>query len=145
LISQGADVNGISNPGQTPLHTVAGGDKDCPELCEILLKHGASINVIGTDGNQPLHGACSTGHARTVGVLVAQGADVNAFNEHGQTPLHTAAGGRNDCPELCEILLKHGASINAMGKDGNQPLHGACSTGHARTVTEIWCKHQCNG
>jgi ankyrin repeat protein len=84
----------------------------------MLLKHGASINAMGKDGNQPLHGACSTGHARTVGVLVAQGADVNAFNEHGRTPLHTAAGGEKDCPELCEILLKYGASINAMGKDG---------------------------
>jgi hypothetical protein len=36
LISQGADVNGISNPGQTPLHTAACGWKDCPELCEIF-------------------------------------------------------------------------------------------------------------
>jgi ankyrin repeat protein len=68
LISQGADVNGISNPGQTPLHTVAGGDKDCPELCEILLKHGAIINAMDKDGNQPLHRAYEQYHDKTMGL-----------------------------------------------------------------------------
>jgi ankyrin repeat protein len=139
LVAQRADVNALDKHGLTPLHRAAcgqaaSGDKDCPELCEILLKHGASINAMDEGGNQPLHDACNKGHTKTVGVLVAEGADVNALNKHGQTPVHTAACGDKDCPELCETLLKHGVSINAMDEDGNQPLHEACNKGHTKTV-----------
>ena len=133
LVDCGADTNAVNKDGQTPLHTAAGGEKDCPELCEILLKHSSKINAVDEDGIQPLHLACKEYHTKTVKVMVSHGADVNTVNKHGQTPLHTTAGGWNDCPELCEILLKHNARINAVDKDGNQPLHEACKRGHSKT------------
>ena len=123
LVDCGADTNAVNKHGQTPLHTAAGGEKDCPELCEILLKHDARINAVDKDGNQPLHLACEQCHTETVKWMLSHGADTNAANKHGQTPLHTAAGGWKDCPELCEILLKHSAKTNAVDEDGNQPLH----------------------
>ena len=135
LVNYGAYTNVVAGySGQTPLHAAAGGSNDCPELCEILLKHGAKINALDEDGNQPLHMACKQTHTKIVKLMMSHGADISAENKHRQTPLHTAANGSNDCPELCETLLKHHAEINARDVDGNRPLHVACKRGHAKTV-----------
>ena len=58
LVDYGADVYALNEDGQTPLHTTAGGEKGCPELCSILLKHNAKIDAVDKDGNEPLHLAC---------------------------------------------------------------------------------------
>ena len=187
LVDCGADVNKLNEYGQTPLHTAAGGEKDCPELCSMLLDHNAKVDAVDKDGNQPLHLACKQWHTSTVGLLLSHGADltalnnqqkkpfhfanesvlksyevhdgnhalhiaakrghiqtvqslvdcgadVNELNEDGQTPLHTVAGGLEDCPELCSILLKHHAKIDVVDKDGNQPLHLACEADLTSTV-----------
>ena len=190
LVDCGADSKAENKHGQTPLHIAAGGENDCPELCEILLKHNAEINAVDKSGNQPLHLACQENHVKAGNLFVSYGADVSAVNsnghsplhllslsvrrskggvnsseeesvlhiaarhgmmttvqlllecgadskaenKHGQRPLHMAAGGENDCPELCEILLKHNAEINAVDKSGNQPLHFACLAGLTSTV-----------
>ena len=134
MVSNGADTNAVNKHGLTPLHTAAGRKKDCPDLCQILLKHDAKVDEMDEDGNQPLHLACKQDHIETVKFLVSQGADVNAVNKYGQAPLHTAAGGKKDCPELCEVLLKHGARINAVNVDRNQPLHLACHQCYTETV-----------
>ena len=134
LVDLGADTNSVNKHGQTPLHAAAGGEKDCPEVCEILLKHGANINAVDVDESQLLHLACKRGHEETMKLLLSYGADTNAVNKCGQTPLHTAASRENDCPELCEILLKHDTKIDAVDVYGSQPLHLACRQGHAETV-----------
>lgn len=48
LVEDHADTNAVG--GQTPLHTAVRRWKDCPELCEILLKHGAKIGTVNEDG-----------------------------------------------------------------------------------------------
>jgi ankyrin repeat protein len=58
MVSHGANVDEIDNFGNTPLHVAAGGEKDCPGLCEILLQHKAKIDAVNQRGNQPLHSAC---------------------------------------------------------------------------------------
>ena len=137
LVDCGADENALNEDGQRPLHTAAGGEKDCPELCSILLKHDAMIDAVDKDGNQPLHLACRNGHTKTGRLLLSNQADANALNKDVQTPLHTAAGGKKDCPELCSILLKHNAKIDAVDKDGNQPLHLACEAALTSTVQHL--------
>ena len=134
LVDCGADVNALNEYGQTSLHTAAGGEKDSPELCSILLEHNAKVNAVDKDGNQPLQLACKRGHTSTSHFLLSNGADVHALNEYGQTPLHTTAGGEKDCPELCSILLEHNAKVDAVDKDGNQPLHLACKQWHTAIV-----------
>ncbi|XP_062512477.1 serine/threonine-protein phosphatase 6 regulatory ankyrin repeat subunit B-like [Corticium candelabrum] len=121
LVDCGADVNAWGKDEQTPLHTAADGEEDCPELCSILLEHDAKINTRNKHGNLPLH------------LLLSKGADVNAWDKDGQTPLHTAANGEEDSPELCSILLEHDARTNMVNKHGNQPLHLAWKRGHTRT------------
>ena len=133
FVDLGADTNAVNKHGQTPLHMAADREKDCPELCKILLKHAAKIDASDEDGNQPLHLGCNQSHTNTGSLLLSHGADVRAVDHVGQTPLHMAAGGEKDCPKLCEILLKHTAKIDVADEDGNQPLHLACNRGHTNT------------
>jgi ankyrin repeat protein len=126
MVSHGANVDEIDNFGNTPFHLAALGEKDCPELCEILLQHKAKIDAVNQRGRQPLHSACQECHLETVKLMVSHGANVDAVNNYGNTPLHEAAVGMKDCPEMCEILLQHKAKIDAVNQDGNQPLHIAC-------------------
>ena len=137
LVDLGADTNTMNKSGQTPLHAAVSGEKDCPELCETLLKHGATIDAVDEDGNQPLHLACNRGHINTASLLLSHEADTNTMNKSGQTPLHAATSGEKDCPELCEILLRHDAKIDAkidaVDEGGNQPLHLACKQAHVNT------------
>jgi ankyrin repeat protein len=134
MVSHGANVDAVNESGKTPLHKAAGGVKDCPELCEILLKHKAKIDAVDKNGNQPLHWACQEGHSETVKLMVSYGANIDAVNNYRCTPLHKGAGGEKDCLKLCEILLKHKAKIDAVDEVGDQPLHWACQKGHSETV-----------
>ncbi|XP_062501042.1 ankyrin-3-like [Corticium candelabrum] len=127
-----SDLNVSNRTKDTLLHAAAGGWKDCPDLCSMLLGLGARLNAVDGDGNQPLHLACRRGHTKSSNVLLSWGADAVALNIARQTPLHTAAGGWKDCPELCSILVEHKAKINAVDKDDNQPLHLACQKGHTK-------------
>ncbi|XP_062512437.1 serine/threonine-protein phosphatase 6 regulatory ankyrin repeat subunit B-like [Corticium candelabrum] len=138
LVDCGADVNALNEDGQTPLHTAAGGEKDCPELCSILLEHNAKIDAVDKDGNQPLHLAVRKGHTRTSRLLLSSEADVNSLNEDGQTPLHAAKhNAKIDAVDKDGNqplhLAEHNAKIDAVDKDGNQPLHLAVRKGHTRT------------
>ena len=50
LVNYGAYTNVMNYSRQTPLHAAADGSNDCPELCEILLKHHAEINAVDKMG-----------------------------------------------------------------------------------------------
>ena len=132
LLSNGADVKAVNRSNQTPLHAAASSNRDCSQLCSILLEHKAKIDAVDEDGNQSLHLACKQGHTRTCRLLLSKGADVKAVNRSNQTPLHAAASSNRDCSQLCSILLKHKSNIDAVDEDGNQPLHLACKKGHTR-------------
>ena len=138
MVCHGADTTTMNKHGQTPLHTAAGGWKDCPELCDILLKHDAKTGAVDEDGNQPLHLPCQQCYTETVQVMVSHGADTNAVNKHGQTPLHIiVSSGKKDCCAVCEILLRHGAKTNEGDEDENQPLHLMCEAGQTLTVKAL--------
>jgi ankyrin repeat protein len=57
MVSYGANVDAVDNYGFTPLYKAVLGEKDCPELCEISLKHEAEIDAVDENGNQSLHWA----------------------------------------------------------------------------------------
>ena len=134
LLSNRADVNALNGDGQTPLHTAAGGEKDCPELCSILLKHNAKIDVVDKDGNQPLHLACEAGLTSTVQHLLDCNADVFATSNSHQTSLHKAACSKRDCPEVCVMLIAKGAQVNATDGNGDTSLQVACQKGNMKSA-----------
>ena len=145
LVDLGADTNAVNKHGQTPLHMAADREKDCPELCEILLNHAAKIDVADENGNQPLHLACNRGHTNTGSLLLSHGADVRAVDHVGQTALlliskhitgsrtrvdaqgnhalHIAS--RDGMSTAVQLLVNLGADTNAMNKRGQTPLHMA--------------------
>jgi FOG: Ankyrin repeat len=88
FIEKGADVNGKSTDGETPLHTASVFGH--LEIIKYLLEKGSEINNKNKSGITPLHNAASFGHYEAVKYLIDKGADINAINQQGETPLDNA-------------------------------------------------------
>jgi ankyrin repeat protein len=142
MVSYVANVDAFDNYGLTPLHTAAVGEKDCSELCEILLKHKAKIDAVDDSGNQTLHLACEQMNVETGNLLVSYGADVLAVNSSGHSPLHLLKKSialskivekepvlhfavRHEMVATVQLLVDCGESSNTVSKCGQTPLHVA--------------------
>ena len=139
LLSEGAQINGRDDYGNTPLHEAAISRKE--EMAKLLIRSGADIDAKGKYGKHPLHCAV-TWHSGEVAdieqrdvlrkslakVFFEEGADVNARNNNGETPLHTAVPAKGyRMLEAVLLLIATGADVNAADKDGQTPLHLAAS------------------
>jgi len=114
LLAHGADVNGRSEDGWTPLHCAAcGGLKD---IAELLLKKGADVNAQDHGGDAALHCAALHGHKGVVELLIAHGANVNARNSRGRTPLDEAI--RRGHKEIVPLLTAKAKGAGASVPDG---------------------------
>jgi len=106
LLSQGIDVNGKDETGDTPLHYTARLAKDAgKDVCELLIANGASINATNKVGWTPLHTAVESGNLEVARLLITDGADVNARDSSGRVPLYLAAAGGHT--EIAELLNRH--------------------------------------
>ncbi len=99
LIEAGADVDAISEDGETPLHlaviaTVEAYDEDGPAKVELLIEAGANLEVADHYGYRPIHLVAESFGNNALAVLqllIDAGADVNAETEDGgRTPLALA-------------------------------------------------------
>ena len=106
LISDGVDVNAMSENGMTPLHWAARfGHK---EVVELLIAKGADVNAMSKYSGTPLCLAAQGGHKTVAEVLIAKGADVEGKDRHGQTaqrmglaqPWHPDGGLRGGRPGI---------------------------------------------
>ncbi|KAK3987097.1 ankyrin-2 [Cladorrhinum sp. PSN332] len=116
LIAKGADVNAVSQRGQTPLHVAAQGPKPSQdnagsrslEALRILLAHGADPNLLDKQGRSPLAMACSrNSDPEIVRELLREGADPNAGI---RSPLFEAIYSENLAP--FEIFFEHDGHLN---------------------------------
>ena len=120
LIRQGANVNGRTQEGLTPLVGAALFlNREC---VQILIDAGAVVDVRPNgdylDGKTALLAAVSNtiNDSGVIQVLIDAGADVNAADTFGRTALMYAAATSN--LNLVETLVREGANINQRDKYG---------------------------
>ena len=131
LLDRGAEVNGKTIGGWTPIHYAAWyGHVD---VATLLLGRGAEVNVKDNAGLTPIHYAAWYAHADVVRLLLDRGAEVNVKGNDGWTPLHDAA--QDGYVDVVRLLLDRGAEVNGKTIGGWTPIHYAAWYAHADVAT----------
>ncbi len=128
LLNRGADVNGRSEDGSTPL-MVAALYSD-PPMMRMLLDRGADPNAKNNAGATAL--VWGIGDAHKIRLLLGRGVDVNARTKSGRTALHVGSmidGGH----EVVRMLIDAGAVVDAKDENGATPLIEASGALDTRT------------
>ncbi|GKU07694.1 ankyrin [Fusarium langsethiae] len=158
LISQGANVHGRNEDGDTPIKCAI--LQDQAGTSRLLLSMGATTNKL-----PPLFKAASVGSLNVSKMLLDSGEDVNEVSksgdlcfievvnkgnvagvrfllEHGaRADASTLAGGsvlaqavKKDQVDIVHALLEYGADVNSHDVHGNSVLNIAIQTGNAKQV-----------
>ena len=133
LLSQGADVNSLTNRGESPLHWAT--SKGDIELIRFLLSNGAVVDEIAHNDGTPLQIAAYEGNIEVAEFLISKGACINyddSLGIHADTPLHKAIqGGRI---ELVKFLVSKGANVNEASYRSGTPLQIAVKNGNVEII-----------
>jgi ankyrin repeat protein len=118
LAEHGADVNGKSESGGTPLHYAC--SRTNIALIRYLIAKGANVNATDHQAQTPLHlSAFQTDsldkRMEITQYLLAQHANVNAMTLRGETPLMITSRTFLKT-DLVKLLVERGAAINAQCK-----------------------------
>jgi RNA polymerase sigma factor (sigma-70 family) len=89
LLDRGADPNGTTSIGQTPLHVAV--LNDWPALTALLLERGADPDAVTGRSMTALHWAVIRGRPAHIRLLLAAGASLEARDAEGRTPRQWAA------------------------------------------------------
>jgi ankyrin repeat protein len=122
LLEHGAEVEGASKWGESPLQGAAG--RSSKKIVELLLEHGAKVNVRTRYGRTPMNFAAFNNRTEVVDVLLAHGAEI--------TVIEAAALGKTK--KLEEFLRADPNSAKAKDNQGLTPLHWAARNGHIKAV-----------
>ncbi|XP_059350788.1 uncharacterized protein LOC130693199 [Daphnia carinata] len=140
LVDQGADVNGKTFGGRTPLMIVCWKYKknDVTDKIRILLDHGADVNLTDDFGWNALHFACryncTTQLASIVDTLLRSNINVNATTRNNWNCLHQLCK-YNFAEKLYGVmstLIRHNIHINTQTNKNDTALHLVCR--YCRTV-----------
>ena len=102
LVENGADINGQTNYGTTPLMYATYTNN--PDLISLLVELGANINAQNNYSETALHYSLIQGKIQNVERLAEMGADFNLPNYFGITPLGIA---NRNFPWAVEIFKKN--------------------------------------
>ncbi len=130
LLAAGADINGNSANGYTPL-TMASHENHNIDT-DRLLRAGADINKTDNRGHTPLTEAAKEGHQSTVRTLLERGAKPDLADRKGNTAKDYAL--REGFVNILRLLNDAGASVTALDEEGNSPLSLPAREGDAATV-----------
>ncbi|KAI1871164.1 hypothetical protein JX265_001118 [Neoarthrinium moseri] len=120
LLSEGANINGRNEKGQTALIcAIIGGQLDAVQM---LLMAGADHCVCnaGREGKPPLFHAIDSENRKMAELLLRHGAAANQSDEWGK-PYFTALVTGETAPEWIALLLSHGADATTKDMSG-RPL-----------------------
>lgn len=138
LVKQaGADVDGQTADGRTPLHLAS--QRGQYRVARILIELGADVHMTSAGSNTPLHVAAETGHTSTSRLLVKHRAHIHAHNSAGLTPLHLAA--QRGHLATVKMLIEEGAEPNRSNHSLRTPCHLAAESGHCEVLQELL--HHC--
>jgi ankyrin repeat protein len=107
LLEKGANVDKVSDDGETPLHIAA--LIGIEAVVAALIGAGADINKMNYVGETPLHFAAVNGHGAVVTALIGAGADVNKRRDDGWTPV------------FCATINRHKSVVNTLIEAGARP------------------------
>ena len=133
LIFDGADVNGVTRTGETPLLAACGAAD--ARMVRLLLQAGADPNHPRYLTPWPIHAASSSGNVAVVEALIEAGADPNQADLDRNRPLHRAAKWVR-C-EAVEYLLSVGADPAIEDELGLPPLWHAVQAGSPQCVRHL--------
>jgi len=125
LVESGADVNSMTNRGDTALHYAA--QQGNAEIVKLLIEKNANVNV-EEEGQRALMIAAHGGHSEIVKILLNANADVDVQNWLGSTALIDAA--RDGHAEIVKMLLDAKADVGRQSLWGDTALNMAKSRGH---------------
>jgi len=133
-ITDGCEVNVVSDDGSTPLHwAVSNADVRCVQL---LLQRRADPCAEDSDGLSPLHIACANGLPDVARCILQHHADVNLRTSAGLSALHIAASAGDD--QMIKLLASLRANVAFCDtSNGRTPLHAAAAAGHASCITAL--------
>jgi ankyrin repeat protein len=120
LIAHGADVNGRTHTGETPLDAAA--EAGYSGVVTALLNAGANVQSVNSSGNTAVLDAAEAAQWDCVKILVERGGNLTEKNirDQNKTTLHYAAIAHK--LGLIKLLLAHGASREAKDTHGKTPL-----------------------
>jgi ankyrin repeat protein len=132
LINAGANVRGIDEKGNTPLHYAC--QAQCFPSTDTLIRLGAYVNAQNASGETPLHVACKgNNNFSVIDLLIERGAKVYEKTNDGNTPLHFAVGdsavkiehsrASNSMISTIKLLLNKGADPNDLNNAQKTPLN----------------------
>lgn len=138
LVKQaGADVDGQTTDGRTPLHLAS--QRGQYRVARILIELGADVHTTSSGFNTPLHVAAETGHTSTSRLLIKHQADIHAQNTQGLTPLHLAS--QRGHLATVKMLIEEGAEPYRCSHTLRSPCHLAAENGHSEVLKELL--HHC--
>jgi ankyrin repeat protein len=125
-LADGANINELSEAGQTPLLHAAEADK--LRAAASLMKMGADASIRGptADGSlhlPPMHAAAAKGHAKIIKMLLRYEVDAIGVESDGLAPIHRASLGADaGHTDAVFALLDGNVPPDQPTSDGRQPI-----------------------
>jgi ankyrin repeat protein len=139
LISRGADINGKTEDGATPLVFAVANNQ--LGSVRTLLPHNPDVNIMTSNNETPLIISVKNQNAEIAEALIRGGADIDLGDKYGATPLHYAS--ITGSLKMTDLLLYYEADCNKKSYDGTTPLMAAVWSGYA-DVTDLLFQNGAN-
>jgi ankyrin repeat protein len=139
MLSKGADIDGESEEGATPLIYAVANDR--LSSVQTLLAHNPDVNKMTSKNETPLIIAVKNQNPGIAEALIRGGADIDLANKYGATPLNYAV--LIGSFSMTDLLLYYDADCNKKAKDGTTPLMVAILSGFA-DITDLLFQNGAN-